>query len=272
MNADRHAFSWSLPLAFLLLATFAGAQDLTTPVLKTSKFTYADLLRRICPDLKIAKDDPATGTATKTVPIRRLYGKDPPEEWDVPIKIENVNTLDAKIDGAPQLLLQFDIKGEDDHPTRHLALFDIAAAPRLLDVVESPSTPDDPGSLWGKGLLHLSPTSDAFVFQTDHSNSSQAYQSFTILFVNNQHISQIEDVKLLSCTGCQSGTFTENATITTAPDLVGGWKQIAVRVVLRTGKSMRVYSAIYRWNAAKQNYIATSNALQLLEAFNQKNY
>ncbi|HYL73375.1 MAG TPA: hypothetical protein VEU96_04180 [Bryobacteraceae bacterium] len=266
----------------LALTISASAQELSTPIQKDSKYTYADLLRLICPDLKIDKVDPAIASATKSVPIRTLGSKDPPESWDGEIQVENVNTLDAKISGPPQLLLMFDIKADGDdahHPTGELALFDIAAAPRLLDIVESPSMPDDHGSLWGHGLLHLNPTSDAFVFETNHSNSSQGYQAFTILFVNRGRIRQIADVMLLSCNYCNGGTFHESATISAASN------QITIRVVLkllpnpdyiehprRTKTSTRIYSTTYRWNAAKQKYIPTSNALSLLEAFNQKNY
>lgn len=254
----------------LALAISASAQELTTPVRKGLKYTYVDLLRLICPDLKVDKNDPTIASASKSVPIRTLGSKEPPEEWDGEIQVENVTTLDAKIPGPPQLLLMFDIKADDNaqHPTGELALFDIAAAPRLLDVVESPSMPDDHGSLWGNGLLHLSPTSDAFVFETNHSNSSQGYQAFTILFVNRGRIRQIEDVMLLSCNYCNGGAFGESATISAASN------QITIRVVLKflPKKSARIYSATYRWNAAKQQYIPTSNALRLLETFNQKNY
>lgn len=214
----------------LALTISASAQDLSTPIQENSKYTYADLLRLICPDLKIDKDDATIASASKSVAIRTLGSKDPPEAWDAAIQVENVNTLDAKISGPPQLLLMFDIKPAGDdahHPTGELALFDIAAAPRLLDVVESPSMPDDHGSLWGHGLLHLSPTSDAFVFGTNHSNSSQGYHAFTILFVNAGRIRQIEDVMLLSCNYCKGGAFRESAKITAASN------QITIRVVLK---------------------------------------
>jgi len=266
---------------------YTNVPDLRAPIRAGSPFTYADLLRQVCPTFKISRDH-ATASVSECVPIRLPGGEDQLADTpDENASLQSVRTLDAKIPGKPQLLLMFQIKDEGDEPHQpfDLALFEIADKPRLLDVVEAPSTPDDTGDLWSEGLLHLSPTADAFVFETNHSNSQQGYRSLDVFFAFGGRIQEIADVMLLSCRGCEDGNFDENVTIATAPDPGREYNRVTFRVTLdllpddpgvehpkRARRSRRLFLGNYRWDAAMKKFTDPNHALDALDPFNKKNY
>ena len=272
--------------ALLLLSSLlaAHAADLTEPVVQGSKITYADLLRHAFPGLKVDRKEKSQGTATKSVPIRQILGSEPPRAIDSECRIDGAQNLGAKIEAKGQVLVEFSLdEGDGLLPQTHLALFDLSAAPKLLDLIEVPGAPDGPAS--GGGGLTLAETLDGLIYEHDHHNSSQGYHGYVILYASGGRIQLLESVQILSCNGCGSGTFREEAKITTAPDPSRGRNQVVVQVTLdllpdppemehrkRTRASKQVFKANYRWNAAKKLYEAEGKGLSDLNAFNDKNY
>ncbi len=266
---------------------YTNVPDLHASVREGRAFTYADLLRLVCPKFKINQDR-ATASVSDCGPIRIPGGKNQfAEAAGENASLQSVRTLDAKIPGKPQLLLMFQIKHEGDEPHQpfDLALFEIAGKPRLLDVVEGPSTPDDTGDLWSEGLLQLSPSADAFVFETNHSNSQQGYRNLIVFFTAGGRIQEIEDVMLLSCRGCEDGNFDESVTISASPDPAHEFNRIVFRVTLdllpddpgvehpkRGRRSRRLFTGNYRWDAAMKKFTDPTHALDALDPFNKKNY
>src|SRR5215470_7738920 len=73
LSSDAFSKSTFLPSRDLRISQHP---NLTAPVQKGSKTTYADLLRTLFPDLKVDRDLPGEGTAHKTVPIKHIGEQD----------------------------------------------------------------------------------------------------------------------------------------------------------------------------------------------------
>jgi hypothetical protein len=262
---------------FSVLAGFLPAAEMTERPVPGSKITYADLLKRVFEEVKVDSKEPGAATASDSLPIRPLLGKDPAEALTGTVRIEGISRVGIRIPGRPQALVMFSVNpGEPDPDKVDLALFDIAGAPKLLDIVEAPSFPDDAGGLWPGDFLVLSDSADALVYESNHSNSSQGYQGLTVVAVRNAKVEPLLRIDLLSCDGCHSGSFTEKAAISTAPDPGSSYRKLIVKVTreLRRGgvKSSRTFAAEYRWDPAKGEYRPLSRDLEELAAFNEKNY
>ena len=271
---------------FLLLAIGATGRaailDLKEAV--RPKLSYAALLRQVCRHLEV-RSDHSQANVKNCVPIYIIASDDQsPVNGDS--ILQNVSTVDLKIPGKPQLLLKFQIRdeGEELASPYKLALFEMGEKPRLLDVVEAPSSPDHGGDLWENGVLHLSPTADAFVFETFHWNSQQGYHDLEVMYVYDGKIRLIDAAMLLKCRSCNDGNFEETATIATAPDPGRPFNKILFRVSLdlqpddpgtdrrvRTRRERREFVATYRWDATRLDFIDPGKTLEKLAAFNEKN-
>jgi hypothetical protein len=254
----------------LLLLCLPGAfaipplpgEDLTNPIAKGSKITYADLLRVFCTDLKVSGDDPAIATATTTAAFRSLGDPGEQESQEGKLQIEGVHALPMP-GPAGRAILSFAMTAEGEQWYRYLALFDLSGPPKLLDTVLVPGFPDDGGDF--SRTVSLGPGASAWIVDAFHSNSQQGYQMSAIVYVNQDRFDMMTQVGLFSCTGCGSGTFKESLTIT------AGLHQVSIRV-RRTGAHPGIYSAIYRWDKAAGKYVTSSRELIALDDFNQKNY
>ncbi len=135
-----------LSFATLLASPLASSQTIDTPIAAGSKVTYADLLRLICPDLEVDKDDPSSASATKAIAIRELGSSNEPKpQEDSVLKVTGVSTLAMSVKGTPRVLITFMMPVSEDRAARVLAVFDLGGAAKLADAVGVPQFPDDPG-------------------------------------------------------------------------------------------------------------------------------
>jgi hypothetical protein len=271
---------WSatlIPLLFVrVLLGFppAAGETLDGPIAKGSKATYADLLRLICPDLKVDTDDPSTATATKAVAIRYLdqAAEGQPQEDSI-IKVGSARTI-AVVKG--RALVTFIMPISQAIPERAFAVFDLGSTPKLVDVVGVPQFPDDAGDY--SQALSLNDSTEAYVFDGHHFNSQQGYDGYTILFVRGDRVEQIEALGTLSCRGCASASFDESVDLSTTPDPGHDYNKILIRVTFKQLAEnhhrpfTRYYSAEYRWDAQAKRFVTLSKALKELRDFNHKNY
>lgn len=129
-----------LPPALLLCAVtpVAAAVKLDRPVAQGSRTTYASLLQRVCPDLKVDAEDPTSAAAT--ISIRHLDPGGQPHEFDGEFKVRDARLVNVRIPGTSPLLLMFTAEPAegDMEPHKELALFQLSPVPRLLDALELP--------------------------------------------------------------------------------------------------------------------------------------
>src|SRR3954468_23584458 len=130
----RSAFlisAFAIPLS--ALPPSAG-QEISSPIADGSKFTYAALLRLVCPDLKIDPADAFKAAATQSVDIRELGKKAGDSELRTgdQITIESVKTVSLQASPkGPRALIGFALHSKDEETfSRNLAAFDLSAAPR----------------------------------------------------------------------------------------------------------------------------------------------
>jgi hypothetical protein len=276
---------FSSSFAVLILALTGWSDELRQTVMAGSKYSYADLLRKVFPNLKVNKAEPEAATASKSVSIRPVNRDEKPFECTSDVKISDVRRIDLHAVGQRQVVLMFTLDHDDGTVgASDLALFDVSGNPKLLDIVEAPSFPDDHGWLTSdSGPLHINEATDAFVMYTQHHNSSESYENYTPIFVDNGKFKTIDSFDLLSCND-YNDAFQERIAFSTAPDPERRYNKVLARVTVevlpdppdqkprrRTKKSVRSYTAEYRWDTAKGEYAPASTQLPRLAEFNGKN-
>jgi len=275
--------AFAIPLAAL---PPSGGQEISSPIADGSKFTYAELLQLVCPDLKVDPADASKATATQSVDIREL-GKQPSDaelRTGDQITLESVKTVSLQASPqGPRALVSFALYSKDEETfSRNLAAFDLSAAPRLIDVVSVPGFPDDAGDF--EGRLVLNKETEGYIFESYHSNSSQGYQISTVLFLHGDRFEKIADVGLLSSRGYDLVQSIEQTVHISAQAAAGPYNSVVIQVTFKRladepdsqhrplrKESKRYYTATYRWNPAAGRFTTLSKELEILDAFNQKN-
>ena len=271
----------SVVFAVLLAGPAWAGAKMDRPIGPGFQVTYRQLLQLICSDIRINPDDPTSATATRAIAIRELASSEEAqpqivEEGEPPLRVEGVGTVALSTTPTPRVLVTFTMPISQDVPERALAVFDLAATPKLVDVVAVPAFPDDAGDYTKS--LRLDDATSAYVFESHHFNSSQGYDGYTLLFLRGNRLEQIETVGALSCKGCESGSFEERVDLSTVPDAGRPYNRIVVRVRFqqlpdkRHRAAVRTYAAEYRWDASVLQFLTSSNELEQLKAVNQKNY
>jgi hypothetical protein len=259
-----------------------NADDLHAPIQPGSKVTYADLLRIVFPAYKQDNDDPSAIVAETSAPVRHSDNSRQP--WDGPLKVTGFANANIQISDSRQFLLTFHVdEGGNGAPTNAYALFKLEPKPVLLDLIEAPGFPDDPGHVESK--LNLGPRTEALVYGCNHFNSQQGYEGSSILYVWGERINTLSEIGLLSCKGCSDGDFEQSIAIDAIKDPEREFNQVEIKVTLKRDADppgsehrprrrayRRVFSATYRWDPAKHEFTTLSLELKALKAFNKRNY
>jgi hypothetical protein len=276
-------YSCRLVIAILILAAalpLLNADDLHAPIQPGSKIAYADLLRIVFPDYKEDKDDPLAIAADTSAPVR--HSDDSRTPWDGPLKV--IFNSGTRIPGGAEFLLTFQVdNGRDGGRTNAFALFKLETQPVLLDLIEAPGFPDDPGHV--ASILELGPRTDGYVYACSHFNSQQNYEGSAILYVWGERINTFSEIGLLSCKGCSDGDFEQSITIDAIKDPEREFNRVEIKITLKRNADppdsehrprrrayRRVFSATYRWDPAKHEFTTLSTELEALRAFNKRNY
>jgi hypothetical protein len=277
---SRYGFTAILALAIAL--PLLNADDLHAPIQPGSKITYAGLLGIVFPGYEQDKDDPSAIVAGTSAPVRQTDGSRKP--WDRPLKVTGFGSVNIRIAGRPQFLLTFQVdQGTDGGRTNAFALFQLEPRPVLLDLIEAPGFPDDPGHI--VSVLNLGAQTEAIVYGCSHFNSSQVYEGSAILYVLGGQIHTLYGLGLLNCRGCNDGDFEESVAINALKDPQREFNQVEIEVTLKRDADpldsehrprrrayRRVFSATYRWDPAKHGFTTLSKELEALHAFNKRNY
>lgn len=277
----------ALSLAAPVPAVGSTGMRLATPgqtVVGRPKLTYLELLRMIVTDLQMTNGADARAKGHEVASFRNILGPDGGGDAPDFIEIDSFATLEFKTGGRSRLALLVDL-GESEGRIEHtalLALFDLTAAPRLLDLVDIGM--DQSVYFADTPLVRLGRNDEALVLVGTHSNSNQSYAKHALVFADGDKWRLIDSFATLSDRYC---AFDRDETphFSTRPGRSPIFSDVVVTVRERqkaTGADCgvekgaqdyaRAYTAIYRWNSAKGRFVGDRSALTRLEAVNNKRY
>ncbi|HVF66951.1 MAG TPA: hypothetical protein VM914_04785 [Pyrinomonadaceae bacterium] len=273
------ALGGSRAAAGVRVGAAAQSGDLAAPIRPGSKTTYFDLLRELFPDLR------ADATAGRTIPLRSL--SEPFERRP----IEGGIKFDFKprwimSEGRRLLLLWVDLtaaRANEGMPYEGeavvLAVYGLEPRVTLLDALEVKN--DRFTGFWGdRPVFRLSPTSDALVVYSTHSNAGESYVSIDVLFVDAGRFKKIASRFVYNTQGCGAG-FTQTPHFRAVADPGRKYPRVLLKVRLRREPDgpecerraagyTRFYSGLYRWNPARGRYEGGSRQLDTLDEFNER--
>jgi len=257
----------------------SAAADLTDPVAGHPGLTYLDLMKLAAPDL-VRDENGASGH--HIVPFRHIAGKDAKTDVGDMIQIIDVDPITIAGQGD-RLILLADAGSSDESVAEieFLALFALSPKPRLIDMVEVGT--DRFVAVQSTTPPLLAAGSPLIVIESDHSNSNEDYNSSQMIFVRNDRFQPIDDLFTFSESFC-AFRREQHSAFSVVPDQ-GPYKAIrasvrqTVKLTHEDGCNDQppprhggttTYSATYRWNAARQDFVADSRALDALQKANLK--
>jgi hypothetical protein len=259
----------------------AGAVDLDDRVTGAPGVTYFDLMKQVVTDLDNGQAEPK---AHQIVSYRHIEGKDAKTDPAGPVSVGSLTALPIHADGKTRLALMADLGESDGNVAEFmlLALFDNAATPKLLDVVEVGN--DRLTGFADKPLVPLGPDSDLIRIDSDHSNADEDYVDTEFIFVRDGRFHLVDAISTFDVKTCTFSLSQEPA-VTTRPDRGSPYRRIVVTVREKvklqddvTGCSetklprgfVRLFRATYRWDAKRQDFVTPSKDMEELAKKNDK--
>lgn len=242
--------------------------------------SYADLVAMALPGAHLAGD---TVVVDRDVDLRHIEGEDFAIALTAPVGVNSIEAVRVSVDGRPHLALLIDLaEGEDAAgPVAGLALFDIAAEPKLVDVVDvgfdRMVSFAEPASLvvgGGQSLLLVS---------NQHGNAGQFYDATSIVELVEGKLTLVDMVMMLSDQGCEGSRTqsvvyeTEGAAETPAPfaitvtDRIEGPTDPCEGVEAYTPGATD-YAATYAWDAGTSRYVVEGDGWAALNEVNGERY
>lgn len=274
------SFAWIAPHWITPASAQASVVDLADGVPGQKNLTYFDLLRLVVPDLSRSGKDGASGH--KTVAFTHIEGKDARVEPPETMTLASVVMLPIPGE-TDRILLLADLGQPEDAAASAslLMLFALTPQPRLLDVTEVGT--DRFTGLRDGALQMLAPGTPLLLIDSSHFNSNQNYNSTEMIFIRQDHFALIESVFTFHDSSC-SYDRTQVPEFTLLPSR-GPFQAVQVRVretVELTEQDcgdekpplakVTRYEAIYRWDAARQRFVTSSDALQRLLDADKKRF
>lgn len=277
----------------ILLATMAAAGlgwaaraaelEPVSPVPGHPGVTYADLVRQAVPDLKLdPSDHQFEGHAS--APFRHVAGKVYQAEPPDPLVLGFIQARTIRVGGKPRLVVLADL-GQDPESVQSTALvllFDDAPKPRLLDVADV-ATDRDTVLSDDVGKVALGPGDEAIVTYSEHNDADLTMGAYLVVSPIGDRLRLISLADVTSVKLC-GWTQIQSVAVTTAPDPAAPYRRVTLTVRSkgsRTGEDcdppppkpqIRVFRAVYRWDAARHAYVTVSSTLKALDAMNEKGF
>jgi hypothetical protein len=265
-------------LLWLCAIPLAAAADLGDAVPGHAGVTYLDLMKLVATDLGPLGKDGAVGH--KVVPFTHIDGEDARGDPPETITLAAVDALTIPGDQS-RIVLLADLGPSEGFVADAvlLALFALAPAPKLLDVVEV-GTDRFTGFADAKGAM-LAPGVPLILVYNSHSNSDQSYLSTKMMFVRGDRFQLMGDVFTLGERAC-GYEHTQEPSFATLPG-PGPYRALHVSVLERvavTGEEcgdqkaprprVATCQAIYRWDARRGRFMTRSKELDRLADKNRK--
>jgi hypothetical protein len=269
-------------------AQVRSVTDYASPVREGTKTTYADLLRKIFPDVEVGSGAGQEATAQTSTALNHLSGDYKGKVYRGEMRITGVYSPAERKGNRGQLMLLVQAHSDDGElfnwgDISILALFQLEPTLKLLDAADTQS--DQFTSFWEEQpLLALSPLEDAVIIANSHHNSSQGYLWLTLISAEDNKLRTIFDLPILLNTNGCGNNFSQTPSIAVLKgSRKGARPNLSVEVKLvkerddescekRTAGYTRYYRALLVWNPSKRMYEARGNALTRLARFNEQNF
>jgi hypothetical protein len=263
----------------------AGPVDLDDRVAGARGVTYFDLMKQVVTDLDSDQSgDKAEPTAHQIVNYRHIEGKDAKTDPAGPVAVDSLDALAIRADGKTRLALLADLGESDGNVAEFvlLALFDMTAAPKLLDVVEVGN--DRMTGFADRPLARLSADADLIRIDSDHSNADEDFVDTEFIFVRDGLFRLVDAISTFDIKTC-TFALSQLPAVTTLPDRGRRYRRIIVTVREKVklqddvaGCSetklphafVRLFRATYRWDAHRRDFVTPSKDMEELAKKNDK--
>ena len=208
----------------------AGPVDLGDRVAGAPGVTYFDLMKQVVTDLDSGQaEGQAEPKAHQIVSYRHIEGKDAKTDPAGPVAVNSLSALPIRADGKTRLALLADLGESDGNVAEFvlLALFDMTAAPKLLDVVEVCN--DRMTGFADKPLVRLSSDADLIRIDSDHSNADEDYVDTELIFVRDGRFHLVDAISTFDIKTC-TFALSQLSAVTTQPDRGRPYRRIIVTV------------------------------------------
>jgi hypothetical protein len=251
----------------------------------TPEVTNESLLAVLFPDITPGGEPNETLFGATALPVRRIDSDDAPTTLEVSA-VDYCSSLRIPDGAATRYLLVAKVRGEkinDDEvfpgEAMLVAVFD--ATPKLLDVVDVQEDRESDVA-WGEPTSNIGPRARAIVAVSSHHNSSQNYESQTMLYVHDGRLKVAASLSLLSWRSCEE-EVTEEASFRVRPRRGSPFGDVVatVEVTRRQARdcdlagsraSVRRYGELYRWRGPKAGYVDAGGTIGEVDRLNEANY
>jgi hypothetical protein len=253
----------------------------------TPEVTNESLLAVLFPEMRSGDEPDATAFGATALPVRRIDSDDAPATLEVSA-VDYCSSLRIPDGAATRYLLVAKVRGEeinDDEvfpgEAMLVAVFDAGPRPRLLDVVDVQEDRESDVA-WGEPTSNIGPRARAIVAVSSHHNSSQNYESQTMLYVHDGRLKVAASLSLLSWRSCEE-EVTEEASFRVRPRRGSPFGDVVatVEVTRRQARdcdlagsraSVRRYRELYSWRGPKAGYVDAGGTIGEVDKLNEANY
>lgn len=242
--------------------------------------SYADLVAMALPGAHQIGD---VMVIDRDVALPHIEGEDFTIALRAPVEVNSIEALETSVEGRPHLALLIDL-AEDDNSAgtvAGLALFDVAGAPKLIDVADVGF--DRMVSFAEPAGLSVGGGQDLLLISNRHGNAGQFYDATSIVEVVEGKLLLVDMVMMLSDQGC-AGSRTQSAVyetdgaaaapasfaITVTDRIEGPTDQCEGVEAYAPGTTD--YSVTYAWDEAASRYVAEGDGWAALDEVNGERY
>jgi hypothetical protein len=270
-----------LVVASLLWLTPASADIVRPgdPVVGRRDVTYLDLLRLVVPDLDAAQSQ-EEAKGSQIVAYRHIEGPGARTSPAGAMWISGIEPLPVHVDGKTRLAILVDLGPSADGYVAEfslLALFDVGARPKLLDVVEVGRDRETGFAI--KPLRPLGGGSDLILVATSHSDADISFDGEELLFARGDHFQFVAAFSTFARNDNCKFRLLPDQKVTTSPDPGSPYRRISLvvreRLSLKPGPAdcdeqkppkpfSRVFRATYRWDLVRQSFSTDSKDVERL--------
>ena len=242
--------------------------------------SYADLVAMALPGAHLAGD---TVIVDREVALPHIEGEDFSIALTAPVEVNSIETAKVSVDGRPHLALLIDLAEGDDAggSVAGLALFDIAAEPKLVDVVDVGF--DRLVSFAEPASVSVGGGQDLLLVSNQHLNAGQFYDATSIVEVVSGKLTLVDMVMMLSDQGCagsstqsigyeaDSGAEKPAPFAVTVTDRIEGPTESCDGVeAYEPGEA--TYTVTYAWDGGASRYVAEGDGWAALDEVNGERY
>jgi hypothetical protein len=243
--------------------------------------TYAQLITMAFPG---TREDDGRLVVDADVTVPHIEGDSFTVTAPAPVEVGHFHPISLVMNGQPQLALMIGLDAGSDSlgPISALALFDIAGAPRLVDVVDIGF--DRQSGFAVPPTLKVGAGHELMLAHNSHGNTGQYYSAITLIDLEDGALTMIDQVMTLSDMGCQGSRTQYVDYQALMPENPGrGDFTVSVRDEIAPPEEPcegvepyapgeTSYAVTYRWDAAAGHYAAEGDGWAALNELNSQRY